>query len=137
MILFGFINDSSEVNNSIDEIFSGDTNYIVNELSYPSLINSNWLVIYNFVEGICDTLSVSGDVYYDVSLHGETPTRIYASQFKTPNGALKTFISMFLVFGTVFLLYIQFKDFIDLLNSGSFIEAVKQIDSDENNLYRM
>lgn len=123
-----FYQDDSQVNTEIDAMFSGDTNEIVSGLNFPNLENNYFVVIYNAVTGITDTLQMSGDPYFDISLHGETPKRIYASDFTTPPSVLKTFISMSMVFGTIYCLYLQLSGFINLLNTGHVKDAINQID---------
>lgn len=133
-----FYTDDSLVNTEIDSFFSGDTNSIVSNLNFPNLENNYFVVIYNVVAGISDTLQMSGDPYFDVSLHGETPKRIYASDFTTPPSVLKTFISMSLIFGTLYILYLQLNGFIMLLNTGHVKDAINQIDDiSGNTLYKM
>lgn len=115
-------------------ILSGD----MGGITTPNISNPKGLFIYNLVDGMCDALSASGDVYYDISLHGETPTRIYASAFTTPNNAIKVLCSSFMVFGTLFLIYLQIKNLIDMLNSGDFKNALNFLDnSNIDDIYKM
>lgn len=79
----------------------------------------------------------SGDPYFDVSLHGETPTRIYASSFTTPPGILKTFVSSALVFGTMYMLLLQIRVFVESLTVGDFKSAINTIDASLNDIYYM
>lgn len=137
--ILNYLNSSGDVDGQFDNIFSGDTQTIAGNLSYPNIPYTNyWMPIYNFAVGICDTLQASGDVYYDIPIRGTAQVkRVYASSFSTPDSPLFQFISATLVFGVVFELYVQFKDFIYFLNTANFHEAIKQLDSEENQLWRM
>lgn len=65
-------------------------------------------------------------------MHGESPTRIYASDFTTPDGPLKTFLSMFLISCTVFAFYKYIADLIELISTGNILEALQEFKVDRN-----
>lgn len=126
------INDDSEVNNTLNNFISGDAEDIANKFGFTHYGSEYYDFIYRTIMSIVDVLSEDDDVYFDYSMHGEEPIRIYASSFTTPNGVLKTFLQMFLISCTIFVFYKNIADLFELLSTGNFYEVLDQLKVDRN-----
>lgn len=121
----------------IETMLSGDAQDVANNFGFwsaigPNLFPSNiYNRIYDRMKMVTDVLYDSGDVYFDFSMHGETPTRIHSSDIYLPNGVLKTFISTFLIAGTCWLVWKQFYSYYELITTGNLILLFHDIDIDK------
>lgn len=122
-------NDGSEVDTILNNFTSGD---LLNAGGYVERDNPFRTFILAFVYDVCNILLNPNqeDVYFDYSMHGEPPTRLYASQFTTPETPLKTFIRLSMIFGSLFIVYIQFKEVIDLISTGNAAKVLHLGDAD-------
>ena len=125
-------NNDSEVDTTLNEFISGDYQDVANKFGFKLFTQEYYDFIYYTVTEIVDVLTESGDVYFDYSMHGETPTRIYASSFTTPNGTLKTFLQMFLISCTVYAFYKYIADLLELISTGNILEALDEFKVDRN-----
>lgn len=123
------VNDDSQVDTILNNFTSGD---LLNAGGYVERENPFRTFILAFVYDVCDILLNPNqeDVYFDYSMHGETPTRIYASSFTTPETPLKVFIRLSMIFGSLFVVYIQFKEVIDLISTGNAAKVLHLGDAD-------
>lgn len=125
-------NDMSDVDNSLNEFISGDALDIANKFGFVMFSQEYYDFIYNTIVDIVGVLEETGDVYFDYSMHGESPTRIYSSSFTIPNGTLKNFITMFLISCTVFAFYKYIADILELISTGNILEALSEFKVDRN-----
>lgn len=122
------INTPADVDNILNNFTSGD---FASTLGYIEYDSSYWDFLYAFTRKICDTLLDDTDVYFDYSMHGETPTRIYASDINLPEGhPLKSFVRLAFVFGVVFTIYYQFKNLIEALETANAAKVMQLEDAD-------
>lgn len=126
------INNDNEVDSTLNEFISGDAEDIANKFGFRLFNQEYYDFIYNTIVSITNVLTDDSDVYFDYSMHGEAPTRIYASSFTTPNGTLKTFLTMFLVSCTVFAFYKYIADLLELISTGNILEALDEFKVDRN-----
>lgn len=120
--------------NTSGNIFSGD---VLNGISAPHVGGLDNTALYDLLKAIAGTLTYSGDAYFDFSMHGETPTRIYASQFRTPDGPLKTFVSMALVFFTYYFIMLQIRHVLEMLATADFKNSLNYVDASLDNMFYM
>lgn len=126
------LTDDSKVDNILGEFISGDAEDIAEKFGFSLLNRYYYDFIHDTITDIVEVLEAEGDVYFDYSMHGEAPTRIYASDFTTPDGPLKTFLSMFLISCTVFAFYKYIADLIELISTGNILEALQEFKVDRN-----
>lgn len=119
--------DNSQVGAILQGFGSGDMS---TKLGFQEYNNPFQDIIFGFAYNLATTLNSSGDVYFDYSMHGESPTRIYASYFTTPETALKQFIRISMVFGVMFVVYNQFREIIEAISTARAPEILHDIDAD-------
>ena len=126
--------DDSETDSLLGDLYSsGDDIYdLVNELGFQRYDNPYQNIIFGFIEDLCDSLTSSGDAYIDVNLHNGQTKRIYASQFYIADPTLRLFVSTFLVFGILFVMYNYFRKSIDSLSSGDVKKVIDNVEVDTN-----
>ena len=128
------LNDNDNVNSIIaGSLSSGD---LLAKLQFQHYSISGDDIVYNLFTNIADVLLDDEDVYFDYSMHGEPPTRIYASAFTTPDNKLTQFIRIFLVFVVMYGIYYNIKHIIDLINEGKAPLILEDEDVDVM-LYKM
>lgn len=116
--------------------FSGDSAAISRKFGFLTFPTDVYNDIYLFLNDLISAIIDDNDVYFDFSLHGETPTRIYSSDIYVPNGVLKSFISVFLVACTVYVIYLKFFNYYELLCSGNISTLINDFDIDKS-IFRM
>ena len=127
--------DDSQVIGQLNDFVSGDIDNIGQKLGFQNLSNPYSIVIYGFISDVCSALTSTGNVSFNYSMHGESPTTINSDDIYLPNGVLKTFISMVLVFITIYFIYYRFKVLVDDLTSGDSKSTIESLDVDLNYFY--
>lgn len=139
--IIGFLNDNGSPSGDLQAILDTSGNILSGDLfkdiKMPQIDGMNKRTLFDLLYAIAGTLGESGDAYFDFQLHGETPTRIYASQFRTPDGPLKTLISSFLVFLTFYFLLSQFRHTIEMLSTANVKGAIEYVDTSLDNMFYM
>lgn len=128
------ITDDSEVDSLLGEIYSSgdDINNIVSDLNFKRYDNPYQNLIFGTIQNICDSLYGSGDAYITINLHNGSQKRIYASEFYIQDSTLRFFVSSFLIFGILFVLYNYFRKSIDSISSGDAKKVIDNVEVDTN-----
>lgn len=121
--------DDSQVSTIINDNL-GSSGDILANLQFSNYHYSGDLIVYTLFSNICDVLLDDNDIYFDYSMHGESPTRIYASDFTTPNNQLTMFIRLFLIFIFLYVGFYNIKHIIDLINEGKAPLILVEEDAD-------
>lgn len=121
------INNDSEIVDMLNDFTSGD---FAGTLGYEERENPFNTFILAFIYNVCDRLLSEEDVYWDYSMHGEPARRIYASDFTTPETPLKVFIRLSMTFGALYLVYVQLRHYIELINEGNAAKVLHDVDAD-------
>lgn len=131
------INDASEVIGQLNEFVSGDSEDLAKKLGFQLIGGVDY---YNFIQyniqKIVDILAEDENVYFDYSMHGERPKRIYASDFTTSPSLFKTFGCLFLIACTIFVFYYQMTTFLESLATLQFTSAIDWLTIDRS-IFRM
>ena len=94
----------------------------------PSDSNQSYGFIHNLFNGVINTLlDNSSEVTLNINVHGFQKT-LYSSDFLVPNNPIKTFVTLFLIAGTIILLFQQFTAFyitIITLDISSLIKSTE------------
>lgn len=127
------ITDDSKVDNMLADFGSGDIalkfGFIENELNGFTGNNNPTFIISNLINGFCDIIMQDNNPYFDYSMHGEPPTRIYARDFTTKETALKVFVRLSLIFGVLFSLYYQLQQIIEAINTANAPKVIELNDA--------
>lgn len=123
------INQPVDVSGELAGVFSGDLYNIAEGFGFDSTESIYFTFIEDFLRNVCNVLLDDSDAYFDFSLHGEEPTRIYSSDIGLPSDhPLRIFISIILVFLTVYLMYFQFMKVFELIQTSSISDAINSQD---------
>lgn len=139
--IIGFLNNNAPPSGDIQSILntggsllSGD---MFKDIQMPQVDGMKRTTLFDLLYAMANTLGYEGDAYFDFQLHGETPTRVYASQFITPNGPLKVLISSFLVFFTFYFLLLQIRHVLEMLTTANLRGAIDYVDASLDNMFYM
>ena len=107
-----------------DENFSGDSgDVLLDTLNYSDYDNYYSNRISTMLMSLKETMLGSGDVAYTFNFMGDNMT-VHSDDFYVPNGVLKFFVTSFLVFATIYYLYVQASHFFHKLQEGEFEAAL-------------
>lgn len=108
-----------------DNSFSGDSgDVLLGTLDYKEYDNDYSNYISTTLMSLKETMLGSGDVAFSFNFMGNNMT-VHSNDFYVPNGVLKFFVTSFLVFATIYYLYVQVSHFFHKLQEGDFESALE------------
>lgn len=132
-LIIGNIIDSSEVSNIYNDNFGGPSGDVLSKLGYSEYINTYSTQIYSIFDDFKNCLLGNSNVTFNFTFMG-TSMVLNSSDFITPSGPLKTFVSTFLVFGFVMLIFKQYSHFYHKLQEGDQLGAIETISVDDESI---
>lgn len=126
-----YVLDSNIFNFSLSgDLFSGD---IALKMGYKDYFDNDYSsFIYSIYRNVLTLLSEEGtNSHITFSLRGNT-YNIYARDFRVPDGALKSFIRLFLISGYVYLIYLQIHSIILAITILDFNSLLHSFDRDHS-----
>lgn len=126
-----YVLDSNIFNFSLSgDLFSGD---IALKMGYKDYFDNDYSsFIYSIYRNVLTLLSDEGtNSHITLNLRGNT-YNIYARDFSVPDGALKSFIRLFLITGYVYLIYLQIHSIIFAITILDFNSLLHSFDRDHS-----
>lgn len=126
-----YVLDSNIFNFSLSgDLFSGD---IALKMGYKDYFDNDYSsFIYSIYRNVLTLLSEEGtNSHITFNLRGNT-YNIYARDFSVPDGALKSFIRLFLISGYVYLIYLQIHSIIFAITILDFNSLLHSFDRDHS-----
>lgn len=131
--IIGFIGDDSDIDNMLDDLCSsGDTiQSLANDWGFTAFANPWATLIYEFFDAILSTLQIRENVSWGFNFGGQT-FFVNSADFDMLPRPLKTFVSGYLIFACIFVLYNSLRKTIDLLSTANTKEVLNTVEVDMN-----
>lgn len=108
-----------------DSNFSGDSgDVLLGTLDYKTYDNNYSNYITTTLLSLKDTMLGSGDISFSFNFMGNNMT-VHSNDYYVPDGVLKFFVTSFLVFATIYYIYVQVSHFFHKLQEGDFEAALE------------
>lgn len=111
--------DGSQTENIINSYISGDLPDVFGyQENFKTEYNLFWTPLNYLSTQIFNALTLNSTAVFNIPLRNGQTLVLRSSDFTVPDGSLKSFISLYLVFSTVYVVFLSFRRLIDNLNSA-------------------